>query len=80
MPYNNKLITKRGIVIDIIISLLFYVFMISVCMNHTPAETLVFKVLTSMFAAFPLWGTSFIALCYFRVTLTDQKSRKRSSN
>ena len=76
-----KLVTKQGAVIDITLTLIFFVAMTDVLKNHVPwVEAGEFAVLLGgAYASACLSGVFWLALSLFRVTLADQVLQKVES-
>ncbi len=73
-----KLITKQGVIIDLVLTLAFFLWMTSILKNHVPwveaGETAV--LLGAAYCASCLAGVFWLALSFFRVTLADQMLQK----
>ena len=80
---NTKpnLVTKQGAIIDIILTVIFFVIMTNVLKNHVPwVEAGEFAVLLGgAYASACLSGVFWLALSLFRVTLSDQVLQKTES-
>jgi len=74
---NKKLITPLGVVFDVILTAIFFVFMLGVCRPHVPIETEPTNTILAALTALPIACVFFVALQCFRVTLVDQLNRKR---
>lgn len=76
-----NLVTKQGAIIDIILTVIFFVGMTNVLKNHVPwVEAGEFAVLLGgAYAAACLSGVFWLALSLFRVTLADQILQKEES-
>ena len=76
-----KLVTKQGAIIDVILTVIFFVAMTNVLKNHVPwVEAGEFAVLLGgAYAAACLSGVFWLALSLFRVTLADQVLQKEES-
>jgi hypothetical protein len=76
-----KLVTKQGAIIDVILTVIFFVAMTNVLKNHVPwVEAGEFAVLLGgAYAAACLSGVFWLALSLFRVTLADQILQKTES-
>lgn len=75
---EKKLISTGGIIFDLVITLLFGIFMTWVCSHHTPPlakEST--RLLVGAFAAVPITGTFWIALNLARLTMVDMFRRRR---
>jgi hypothetical protein len=76
-----KLVTKQGAIIDVVLTVIFFVAMTNVLKNHVPwVEAGEFAVLLGgAYAAACLSGVFWLALSLFRVTLADQILQKAES-
>ena len=74
---ERKLASKGGIVLDILLTGIFFIFMVSVLKEHVPAETSKMQLIFSVFTALPLAGVFWLALGLFRVTVADMKLRRK---
>ena len=76
-----KLVTKQGAIIDVTLTLIFFVAMTDVLKNHVPwVESGEFAVLLGgAYASACLSGVFWLALSLFRVTLADQVLQKTES-
>lgn len=75
---NPKLISNTGAVIDIIVALAFYLFMVNVLRGHVPAESETKILFWAAFSAIPLGGTCWFAVSMFHVTLVDYIKNRRN--
>lgn len=74
---DKKLISKGAIFFDLILTLLFGVFMTWVCSDHIPGASLQStRWIFGAFAAVPVTGTFWLALCLGRVTIVDMFRRR----
>jgi len=76
-----KLVTKQGVVIDIVLTVIFFVIMTNVLKHHVPwVESGELAVLLGgAYASACLSGVFWLALSLFRVTLADQVLQKAES-
>jgi hypothetical protein len=76
-----KLVTKQGAIIDVVLTVIFFLAMTNVLKNHVPwVEAGEFAVLLGgAYAAACLSGVFWLALSLFRVTLADQILQKAES-
>lgn len=75
---DKKLISKGGIIFDLILTLIFGIYMTWVCSHHAPGATLEStKLILGAFTAIPITGTFWLALCLGRVTIIDMIRRRR---
>jgi hypothetical protein len=76
-----KLVTKQGAIIDVTLTIIFFVAMTNVLKNHVPwVEAGEFAVLLGgAYASACLSGVFWLALSLFRVTLADQVLQKVES-
>lgn len=72
--HRPKLVSKTGAAIDVLISVVFFVWMTTILKKHVPweeaGETAV--LLGAAYCSLCLSGVLWMALCLFRVTLVDQ--------
>ena len=72
--HRPKLVSKTGAAIDVLISVVFFVWMTTILKKHVPweeaGETAVS--LGAAYCSLCLSGVLWMALCLFRVTLVDQ--------
>ncbi len=80
-PMDNmkpKLVTRQGVIIDLVITAVFFVWMTGVLKKHVPwsesGETAV--LLGAAYCSACLSGVLWLALSLFRVTLADQMLQK----
>lgn len=73
-----KLVTRQGVIIDLVITAVFFVWMTGVLKKHVPwsesGETAV--LLGAAYCSACLSGVLWLALSLFRVTLADQMLQK----
>ena len=75
---NEKpLVSKLGIVIDLFISILFFLFMQYVLADHVPFQDPLAVNLVAGMSALCMTGVFWIATNMFRVTLVDHKRRRK---
>ena len=71
-PSSSKpLITKKGIVIDLFLTVLFFLFMREVLVPHVPSQDPTTVMIVSSMTSFCMYGVFWIAAGMFRVTLVD---------
>lgn len=74
---EKKLISTGAIFFDLILTLIFGVFMTWVCSHHAPGASLqLTKWIVGAFAAIPVTGTFWLALCLARITIVDMFRRR----
>lgn len=74
---DKKLVSKAGIVFDLILTIIFGVYITWVCSHHVPGASLEStRWLFGAFAAVPVTGTFWLALCLGRVTIVDMMRRR----
>lgn len=74
---QKSLISKLGIVIDIILSVIFFCIMTKILATHAPAETEKMRLIAGAFTSSCLTGVFWLTLQLFRVTLVDQLRKKK---
>ena len=75
---NQKLITKKGIVIDLIITTIVFCFLAWILRPYVPAQTEVYTNIFAIFTASCLAGLFWFVLQMFRVVFTDMQLRNRN--
>lgn len=74
---DKKLISTTAIIFDLILTFLFGIFMTWVCSHHAPGASLEStRWILGAFAAIPVTGTFWLALCLGRVTIVDMLRRR----
>jgi len=74
---DKKLISTTAIIFDLILTLFFGIFMTWVCSHHAPGASLEStRWIFGAFAAVPVTGTFWLALCLGRVTIVDMLRRR----
>ena len=79
---SPKLISRRGIFIDLALSALFFVFMSAVLKKHVPwtEAPALWQWAGALYAALCLTLVFWMAACLFRVTLVDQLLRRKGKS
>ncbi len=72
---ENKLIGRGGIVVDIILTIIFFGFFTWILRPYVPAQSEVYVWFFSAFTASCLTGVFYIAVSMFRIVRVDQKNR-----
>jgi hypothetical protein len=70
-PSTPSLISKKGIVIDLLLTLLFFLFMREVLVPHVPSQDPTAINIVSSMTAFCMSGVFWLAAGMFRVTWVD---------
>ena len=71
-PSSSKpLIPKKGIVVDLFLTVLFFLFMREVLVPHVPSQDPTTVMIVSSMTSFCMSGVFWIAAGMFRVTLVD---------
>jgi heme/copper-type cytochrome/quinol oxidase subunit 2 len=74
----QPLVSKKGIVIDLILTVLFFLFMREVLIPHVPSQDPLAVNIVSSMTSFCMSGVFWLAAGMFRVTLVDyQKSQQQ---
>jgi len=68
---SPKLISKKGVVIDLILSVIFFLFMREVLIPHVPSQDPLAVNIVSSMTSFCMSGVFWLAAGMFRVTLVD---------
>lgn len=74
---QERLATSGGIIFDLVVTGVFFLYMTSVCMGHVPASTYFMKLVFGAFGAVPVTGLFWLALGFLRVTWVDQVRRNK---
>mgnify|MGYP001353210885 CR=1 FL=1 len=79
MSNNNshKLITRNGVVIDLILTAIIFCFLSWILRPYVPAQTEVYTNVFAVFTASCLSGLFWLVLQMFRVVYTDMRIRNR---
>ena len=80
MESSPKLISSTGIVVDLVIAVAFYAFMLGFVRTHVPLEPVDYPMASPIIAYATtacLTGVFWLALCCFRITLTDHRLRRK---
>ena len=73
---EKPLISKRGIVIDLLLSVAFFSFMVEVLIPHVPSQDEFTQYLVAGMTSFCMTGVFWIAANMLRVTWVDYSRRK----
>jgi len=74
---NDKpLVSKKGIVIDLFLTILFFVYMFFVLKPHVPSEDPIAVTMVAGMTSFCMSGVFWMAASMFRVTLVDYNRSK----
>jgi hypothetical protein len=73
---TQPLVSKIGVVVDLILSVLFFLFMREVLVPHVPSQDPTAVVVVSSMTAFCMTGVFWIAANMFRVTRVDYNQKK----
>lgn len=79
---DKKLISKLGIFFDLIVTLIFGIFITLICSHHAPplAQTST-RYIVGFFAAIPVTTTFWLGITLFRITLVDMlRTRQEKRN
>lgn len=74
---KQTLVSAKAIVFDIFLSIAFFVYMAWVCRSHVFIEQEPVLTILACFTSLCITGVFWIGLQYFRVTLTDQRNRRK---
>jgi len=75
---DQPLVTKKGVIVDLVLSVLFFLFMREVLVPHVPSQDPTSVFIVSSMTAFCMTGVFWIAANMFRVTRVDYNLRKKS--
>ncbi|MAL85611.1 MAG: hypothetical protein CMI23_04550 [Opitutae bacterium] len=74
---NDKpLISKKGLVIDLFLTILFFAYMFFVLKPHVPSEDPIAVTIVAGMTSFCMSGVFWMAASMFRVTLVDYNRNK----
>jgi len=76
----NNLVSRKGVVIDLFLSLLFFVFMREVLVPHVPSQDPLAVNIVSSMTSFCMSGVFWLALGMLRVTWVDYNRNKPKKN
>ena len=74
---EQPLISKKGIVIDLILTVLFFFYMRDVLIPHVPSEDPTAVNIVASMTSFCMSGVFWMAVNMFRVTLVDYQRTRR---
>ena len=72
----QPLVSKKGIVIDLVLTVLFFLFMREVLIPHVPSQDPLAVNIVSSMTSFCMSGVFWLAAGMFRVTLVDYQRRQ----
>jgi len=68
---SQPLITKKGVLIDLFLTVLFFLFMREILVPHVPSQDPTAVAIVSSMTSFCMSGVFWLAAGMFRVTLVD---------
>lgn len=74
---KQTLVSAKAIIFDILLSIGFFGYMAWVCRSHVFIEQEPILTILACFTALCVTGVFWIGIQYFRVTLTDQRKRRK---
>ena len=74
---EQPLVSKKGIVIDLILTVVFFFYMRNVLMPHVPSEDPTAVNIVASMTSFCMSGVFWLAVNMFRVTLVDYQRTRR---
>ena len=74
---EQPLVSKKGIVIDLILTVLFFFYMRDVLIPHVPSEDPTAVNIVASMTSFCMSGVFWMAVNMFRVTLVDYQRTRR---
>ena len=77
-PQPTPLVSKKGIVIDLVLTACFFLFMREVLVPHVPSQDPLAVNIVSSMTAFCMSGVFWLAAGMFRVTLVDYQRNQKS--
>ena len=75
-PENLPLISKKGLIFDLVLTVIFFLFMRDVLISHVPSQDPVAVNLVASMTSFCMSGVFWLAASMFRVTLVDYQRNK----
>ena len=75
-PNDKPLISKKGLVIDLFLTILFFAYMFFVLKPHVPSEDPIAVTIVAGMTSFCMSGVFWMAASMFRVTLVDYNRNK----
>jgi len=79
-PQPSPLVSKKGIVIDLVLTACFFLFMREVLVPHVPSQDPLAVTIVSSMTAFCMSGVFWLATGMFRVTLVDYQRNQKSED
>lgn len=79
-PKPTPLVSKKGIVIDLVLTACFFLFMREVLVPHVPSQDPLAVNIVSSMTAFCMSGVFWLAAGMFRVTLVDYQRNQKSGD
>jgi len=79
-PQPSPLVSKKGIVIDLVLTACFFLFMREVLVPHVPSQDPLAVTVVSSMTAFCMSGVFWLATGMFRVTLVDYQRNQKSED
>jgi len=79
-PQPSPLVSKKGIVIDLVLTACFFLFMREVLVPHVPSQDPLAVTIVSSMTAFCMSGVFWLAAGMFRVTLVDYQRNQKSED
>ncbi len=77
-PNEKPLISRNGIIIDLLLSVAFFIYMFFVLKPHVPSEDPTAIAIVAGMTSFCMTGVFWLAANMFRVTLVDFQRNKKS--
>ncbi len=71
----KKLISKKGMAIDLVVTVLWFAFFSVALRPYVPAQTETFRAVIAVITAASITGVFYLAINMFRVVRVDQKNR-----
>ena len=75
---KQPLFSFKGVVIDVILSIIFFFFMREILVSHVPSQDSKTIIIVSCMTSFCMTGVFFIAINMLRVTWVDYNQRQKS--
>jgi hypothetical protein len=75
---KQPLFSLKGVIIDVILSIIFFFFMREILVSHVPSQDPITIIIVSCMTSFCMTGVFFIAINMLRVTWVDYNQRQKS--
>ncbi len=72
---TEKLVSRKGLIIDLVLAAMWFVFFAFILRPHVPAQSETYQIVIAIFTSSCLTGVFWIALSMFRVVRVDYMRR-----